>query len=124
MALDENVRNELKELGSAINEAISESGRVHEIMEKIRALGQDPYLILDVTVALERLGERTEASLPSIRRGALSSHKKAPENASFQINVKDLKLLKSLGIDPTKPVRARRRPASAFSARSTISPKD
>ncbi|MCC6132287.1 MAG: hypothetical protein IT186_20385 [Acidobacteria bacterium] len=124
MALDENVRNELKELGSAINEAISVSPLVHEILERIRELGQDPYLILDVTVALEHLGERTEAALPSIRRGSQSAHRKEAESASFQINVKDLKLLKSLGIDPTRPVRARRRSTAAFSSRSKIVPKD
>lgn len=124
MALDENVRNELKELGSAINEAISLSPRVHEILERIRELGQDPYLILDVTVALESLGERTEAALPSIRRGSQSSHRKDPESATFKIDVKDLNLLKSLGIDPTRPVRAKRRSSAAFSSRSKIVPKD
>jgi hypothetical protein len=40
------------------------------------------------------------------------------ERAAFRINVKDLRILKSLGIDPTRKVRtrrpaARRRPVAA-----------
>jgi hypothetical protein len=33
------------------------------------------------------------------------------ERAAFRINLKDLRFLKSLGIDPTRKVRARKPPA-------------
>ena len=122
MALDEKVRPHLKDLGSALNEAISASARVHEILAKVKAEGYEPYLVLDATVALERRGRRSSASLPSIRRG--TPGRGDGDGATFQINVKDLSLLRALGIDPTRPVRAGRRHASAtVTIRSTVSRK-
>ena len=39
MALDERTRAALRELGNALNEAISSSERVHEILQRIREDG-------------------------------------------------------------------------------------
>ncbi|MCE7960437.1 MAG: hypothetical protein DYH06_21260, partial [Acidobacteria bacterium ACB2] len=106
MALDEKVRAALRELGAALNEAVSSSERVHEILGRIRAEGYDPYLVLDATVGLERKGRQARAALPSIRRG--SSRRADPEDPAFRIDVKDVGLLRALGIDPTRSPRARR----------------
>ncbi len=122
MALDEKTRAHLRELGSALNEAVSASPKVHEILARVKAEGYDAYLVLDATVALDRRGRRSSAALPSIRRGSPSARGEG-ETATFQINVKDLYLLRSLGIDPTRPVRARRRPAATVTIRSTVSRK-
>lgn len=120
MALDEKVRAYLRELGAALNAAVSSSEKVHEILAKVRAEGYDAYLILDATVALDKRGRRSSAALPSIRRGALPQGREETETAVFQINVKDLSFLRSVGIDPTRPIRARRRPAATVTLRSTI----
>jgi hypothetical protein len=125
MALDEKVRAYLRELGAALNEAVSSSEKVHEILAKVKAEGYGVYLVLDATVALEKRGRRSSAVLPSIRRGALQSARaedgegRTVETAVFQINVKDLSFLRSVGIDPTRPIRARRRPATV-TLRSTV----
>ncbi|HEX7528628.1 MAG TPA: hypothetical protein VF425_05925 [Thermoanaerobaculia bacterium] len=128
MALDDKVRAYLRELGAALNEAVSSSEKVHEILAKVKAEGYGVYLVLDATVALEKRGRRSSAALPSIRRGALQAASAAGdgegstvERAVFQINVKDLSFLRSVGIDPTRPIRARRRPQAAVTIRSTIS---
>ncbi|HSB35835.1 MAG TPA: hypothetical protein VLH41_03110, partial [Thermoanaerobaculia bacterium] len=110
MALDDRLRAHLRDLGTALNAAVSSSEKVHEILAKVKAEGYDAYLVLDATVALDRRGRRSAASLPSIRRGAPGSGRAEGESASFQINVKDLGFLRSVGIDPTRPIRARRRP--------------
>ena len=126
MALDEKVRAYLRELGAALNEAVSSSEKVHEILAKVKAEGYGVYLVLDATVALEKRGRRSSAVLPSIRRGALQSARaehgdgRTVETAVFQINVKDLSFLRSVGIDPTRPIRARRRPAATLTLRSTV----
>lgn len=123
MALDEKIRASLRELGAALNEAISSSEKVHEMLGKIRSEGYDAYLVLDATVALERRGRRSAAPLPSIRRGTLRAPRGEAgdvETAVFQINVKDLNFLRSVGIDPTRPIRARRRPTHAVTMRSTV----
>jgi hypothetical protein len=119
MALDEKTRGLLRELGAALNHAISSSERVHEILARVKGEGYEPYLVLDATVALDRRGRK--ATLPSIRRGSPQAQRAEGENAVFQINVKDLTFLRSVGIDPTRPIRARRRPPTTVTMRSTIS---
>jgi hypothetical protein len=122
MALDERTRAALRELGNALNEAISSSARVHEILERIREDGNEAYLVLDATVALEKRGRRAQASLPSIRRGG-SARREEGEGAGFKIDVKDLHFLRSVGIDPTRAPRAprgRRRPGTTVTLRSTV----
>jgi hypothetical protein len=132
MALDDKVRAYLRDLGAALNEAVSSSEKVHEILAKVKAEGYGVYLVLDATVALEKRGRRSSAALPSIRRGALQAARGGAEDAGesaaestvervvFQINVKDLSFLRSVGIDPTRPIRSRRRPQAAVTIRSTI----
>ncbi len=125
MPLDERLRKELKKLGSAINGAISSSDAVHEILAEIRAMGFDPYLVLDATVAFQGNPDpREAAALPSIRRGRPPGDDSGPGKAVFKINVKDLKFLKSVGIDPTRPVKTRKRKSPAYALRSTIAPKE
>jgi len=121
VAIDDKTRGFLRELGSALNQAISSSPKVEEILAKLRAEGSDAYIILDATVALDRRGRRSSATLPSIRRGGQPQRRgDEEENAPFQINVKDLGFLRSVGIDPTRPIRARRRPADSVTLRSTV----
>ena len=125
MALDERTRDALRELGNALNEAVSSSARVHEILQRIREEGSEPYLVLDATVALEGRERKARAALPSIRRGgpARRVETRRPRETSFKIDVKDLHFLRSVGIDPTRAPRAprgRRRPGTTVSLRSTV----
>jgi hypothetical protein len=125
MALDERTRAALRELGNALNEAVSSSARVHEILQQIREEGSEPYLVLDATVALEGRGRKARAALPSIRRGG-PPRREENEGTSFKIDVKDLHFLRSVGIDPTRALRAprgRRRPGTTVSLRSTLAKK-
>lgn len=123
MALDEKVRAALRELGTALNEAVSASEKVHEILGRLREAGYDPYLVLDATVAMDKKGRKARAALPSIRRGGPSSSRGEAEEPSFRMNVKDVGLLRALGIDPTRAPRSRRRPADAVTFRSAVSRK-
>ena len=112
MELSEHLRAMLKELGQAINESISGSGRVHDSIRKIRDEGYNLYMVLDAKVGMNK-GEgksraRRGAALASAEPEEASS---ASERAAFRINLKDLRLLKSLGIDPTRKVRNRKAPA-------------
>ncbi len=118
MELNDHLREMLKELGQAINESISGSGRVHDSIQRIRDEGYNLYMVLDAKVGVNRReskrSRRPAAALPS--RAAQDDG--APERASFRINVKDLRFLKSVGIDPTRKVRRRSSmPAPATRAR-------
>lgn len=110
MELNEHLRQMLKELGQAINESISGSGKVHASIQRIRDEGYNLYMVLDAKVGVnrrngsrKRLGTATAASEEQPARSG--------ERAEFRINVKDLRILKSLGIDPTRKVRVRPSPA-------------
>lgn len=121
MELNDHLREMLKELGQAINESISGSGRVHDSIQRIRDEGYNLYMVLDAKVGVNKPAGRKP------RRGSAVEdvdvdESSTSERATFRINVKDLRFLKSLGIDPTRKVR-RRAPRSipARSARRASS---
>ncbi|MGE5277543.1 MAG: hypothetical protein ACM3SU_11155 [Acidobacteriota bacterium] len=113
MELNDHLREMLKELGQAINESISGSGRVHDSIQRIREEGYNLYMVLDAKVGVNR-----RESVRGARRaiGDAEPEDAGTERASFRINVKDLRFLKSVGIDPTRKVRARRAAAAKAGA--------
>ena len=121
MELNDHLRQMLKDLGQAINESISGSGRVHESIQRIRDEGYNLYMVLDAKVGVNRREARgSRRSVAASDSGAEETL--APsERAAFRINIKDLRFLKSVGIDPTRKVRrrstARRVTARRVSAR-------
>ena len=113
MELNDHLREMLKELGQAINESISGSGRVHESIQRIRDEGYNLYMVLDAKGGVNKREPRSSrkrlkgsTSTPVASVGKDSGE--TLERAAFRINVKDLRILKSLGIDPTRKVRTRR----------------
>jgi hypothetical protein len=111
MELNDHLREMLKELGQAINESISGSDRVHDSIQKIRDEGYNLYMVLDAKVGVNRREARARASRASRRRATVEPlvEKVATGEgrAHFLIDVKDVRILKSLGIDPTRKVRLR-----------------
>lgn len=125
MELNDHLRQMLKELGQAINESISGSGRVHESIQKIREEGYNLYMVLDAKVGVNKRESRGAGRrITGAPRAA--EKEESSERASFRINVRDLRFLKSVGIDPTRKIRARRslprrpRPALRPAPRRTL----
>jgi hypothetical protein len=109
MELNDHLREMLKELGQAINESISGSGRVHESIQRIRDEGYNLYMVLDAKVGVNRRPARSgnrRRPAPAAANGNGNGATSA-EQAAFRINIKDLRFLKSVGIDPTRKVRTR-----------------
>jgi ABC-type phosphonate transport system ATPase subunit len=118
MEINDHLREMLKELGQAINESISGSGRVHDSIQRIRDEGYNLYMMLDAKVGVNRRSPRSG----SRRRSTAASEAGKTvatigEQAGFRINIKDLRFLKSVGIDPTRKVRARRGVSSRLTVR-------
>ena len=102
--VDDKIRELLQELGNAINLSISGSTDVSDQIQKIREEGYDLYVVLDATIGLNKNeGETAELAAPSTALVARSGE------VQFRIDVKDLSLLRSLGIDPTRKVRTQKR---------------
>ena len=57
MDLDDNFKRLIKELGSAINESVSDSEKIADVIGRIRAAGYDLFLVLEVTIGFNRRGE-------------------------------------------------------------------
>lgn len=112
MELNDHLREMLKELGQAINESISGSGRVHESIQRIRDEGYNLYMVLDAKVGVNRREGRNGSRSRSGRKG--DEPAAIEERAAFRINVRDLRFLKSVGIDPTRKVRSRRALATSL----------
>lgn len=106
--MDEKIKQLLRELGAAINEAISSSDVVNRHIQRIRDEGYDLYVVLDATIGLNKHDSEDEgAAAPSTELIV-----KSDKEIQFRINVNDLALLRALGIDPTRKVRHARRVAA------------
>src|ERR1700693_2607549 len=119
MEINDHLREMLKELGQAINESISGSGRVHDSIQRIRDEGYNLYMVLDAKVGVNRRAARSGRRRRSSPSAAGKGSVPAGEQAAFRINIKDLRFLKSVGIDPTRKVRGRRGVTSRLTVRRT-----
>lgn len=101
--MDDKIKQLLQELGTAINESISGSEDVNRHIQKIRDEGYDLYVVLDATIGLNKQdADETEDD-------AVVAPAQPPKEVQFRINVNDLSMLRSLGIDPTRKVKGARR---------------
>ena len=57
MELDDNFKRLIKELGDAINDSLSESDNIAEVLGRIRSSGYDLFLVLEVTIGFNKRGE-------------------------------------------------------------------
>jgi hypothetical protein len=110
--VDDKIKQLLQDLGTAINESISGSDDVNRHIQRIRDEGYDLYVVLDATIGLNRQddghGEGHDHSHDQGEDEALVPYD-PPREVQFRINVNDLAMLRGLGIDPTRKVRAARR---------------
>jgi hypothetical protein len=108
--VDDKIKQLLRDLGTAINESISGSDDVSRQIQRIRDEGYDLYVVLDATIGLNRNGE-DEAEEPetSTELALRDQEPREEKEVQFRINVSDLGLLRSLGIDPTRKVKSARR---------------
>jgi len=88
--LDENLKHLMKELGTAINDTLSNSDRISEAIAKIRSSGYDVFLVLEATIGFNRRLD-TVADEPAEFAGI-------DGEAELNITSQDVKFLKSLKI--------------------------
>ena len=77
----------MEELGEAINESLSESERIGEVMGKIRAAGYDLLLVLEVTIGFNKRGEAD-----------VVHRQKIGKRARFEMTSEDQQFLRALQI--------------------------
>ena len=101
MNLDDKLHQMLRDLRRALSEAISDSTEVSRTLRKIREEGYSLYLLVDC---------KREANVDdALSLAPASRYSSSERDPAFQINGNDLSFLRSIGIDPTRRLRRRRR---------------
>ena len=91
MDLDDNFKRLVKELGDAINESLSDSEKIAEVMSRIRGAGYDLFLVLEVTIGFNKRGE-----INLVHRQKLNTDAKSDPN--FRLSTQDTQFLRALKI--------------------------
>jgi len=91
LQLDDNLKHLMKELGAAINDALSESDEISEAIQNVRNAGYDVFLVLEATIGFNRRS-KAEGSDESAGSGLKSGEMK------LKVTAQDLKFLRSLKI--------------------------
>lgn len=89
MQLDDNLKQLMKELGAAINDALSDSEEISEAIQNVRNAGYDVFLVLEATIGFNRRA-KTEGGEDAA--GVKSGEMK------LKVTSQDLKFLRSLKI--------------------------
>ncbi len=76
----------MRELGDAINESLSESEQIAEVISRIKASGYDVFLVLEATIGFNKQGEDEPETI--VRKSDIT----------FKATPQDMKFLKSLRI--------------------------
>ncbi len=88
--MDDKLKRLMKDLGAAINDALSDSERISEAIQDVRAAGYDVFLVLEATIGFNR---RDKAGDPDGNRPAILR-----SDVELKVNAQDMKFLKSLKI--------------------------
>jgi len=88
--VDPQLKQLMKELGDAINESLSDSEQISEVVSRIKEGGYDIFLVLEATIGVSKQGEKSSDKTSLI--ATLST------NPEFKVSDQDLKFLKSLRI--------------------------
>jgi hypothetical protein len=89
-SVDPQLKQLMKELGDAINESLSDSEQISEVVSRIKEGGYDIFLVLEATIGVSKQGEKTPDKTSLVT--TLST------NPEFKVSDQDLKFLKSLRI--------------------------
>ena len=91
MELDDNFKRLIKELGDAINESLSESEKISDVLARIRGSGYDLFLVLEVTIGFNKRGE-----FNLVHRQKLDAD--LHEEPVFRLTTQDAQFLRALRI--------------------------
>jgi len=90
MQLDDNLKQLMKELGAAINDALSESEDISEAIQNVRNAGYDVFLVLEATIGFNKRSktDQGEELVAGLKSGEMK----------LKVTAQDLKFLRSLKI--------------------------
>lgn len=90
MQLDDNLKHLIKELGAAINDALSESAGISDAIQNVKNAGYDVFLVLEATIGFNKK--------PGTDPVTEAADSVSNEDAQLRVTGQDLKFLRSLKI--------------------------
>jgi hypothetical protein len=88
--VDKRLKSMIKELGDAINNSLSDSEQIAEVISRIKADGYDVFVVLEATIGFNESEEESVVEeKPPVRHRTTSD---------FKLTSQDMKFLKSLRI--------------------------
>jgi hypothetical protein len=88
--VDKRLKSMIKELGDAINNSLSDSEQIAEVISRIKAGGYDVFVVLEATIGFNEAdeSEEQEERQPALQRAS----------ADYKMTAEDRKFLQSLRI--------------------------
>ena len=77
MQLDDNLKQLMKELGAAINDALSDSEDISEAIQNVRNAGYDVFLVLEATIGFNKRSKNDqgdEVTAGGLKSGEMKIH--------------------------------------------------
>ena len=91
MQMDDNLKQLMKELGAAINDALSDSEDISEAIQNVRNAGYDVFLVLEATIGFNKRSKNEGGE-------EVTSHGLRSGEMKLKVTAQDLKFLRSLKI--------------------------
>jgi hypothetical protein len=89
LQLDDNLKHLIKELGAAINDALSESKAINDAIQNVKDAGYDVFLVLEATIGFNKKPTDSVEETAGVMEA---------ESAQLKVTGQDLKFLRSLKI--------------------------
>jgi len=83
--VDKRLKSMMRELGDAINNSLSDSDEIADVIARIKAGGYDVFVVLEATIGFNQ-------------HDAAEGDAQRPSSAEFKMTPQDMKFLKSLRI--------------------------
>jgi hypothetical protein len=88
--VDKRLKSMMRELGDAINNSLSDSDEIADVIARIKAGGYDVFVVLEATIGFNQ-NDAADGDAPALPSSA-------EFNAEFKMTPQDMKFLKSLRI--------------------------
>ncbi len=89
--MDQQLKHLMKELGEAINDSLSDSDEIAEVISRIKAGGYNVYVALEATIGYSQRDQQEVVEKQTLVNTQRS-------DGSFRMTSQDLKFLKSMRI--------------------------
>ena len=105
--MDENLEPLMQELGNAINDSFSNSDRIAEAINEIKAAGYDVFLILEATIGFTKLKEGRNDEGEAETEALSKTNRTFESTGKIKFTSQDQRFLRAFKIAPNEDTEKR-----------------